>query len=280
MRHHLTALALLLVIVMPAAAGDPPVPERITTLDGTVYTGMLSLSVKPDALSLMMPTGPKKVPFIFLPPEIRAAYGYNPIEGAMYAAARKRPITLNHDSNFALAQLADAKAKALREGKPLGFIVTWRNYWRADLDPRAAGDSGSAMAHYHLVYDPLVVLVHVRHEDEYGSMPPGAKAGILGPKAGGWAPKMAITTPDAMTLIEMVPAGVNKQGKLGGIKEREPVFRATWPAVEAWYQANPDMVAARERTYAALAASAAAKATRRIGISATLSAPATGAAER
>jgi hypothetical protein len=111
-------------------------------------------------------------------------------------------------------------------------------------------------------------------------MPAGAKAGILGPKAGGWAPKMAITAPDAATLIEMVPMGLDKQGKFGGFKDREAVFRATWPAVEAWYQANPDMVAARERTYAALAASAAAKATRRTGISATLSAPATGAAER
>lgn len=268
-------LSAFLVIAASLHAADIPVPERLTTIDGTVYTGMTNVSVKPDSLSLMMSTGPKKVPLIFLPPEVRATYGFSPIESQIYQAARKGPIALTENSGFQLARLEEAKAKAVAEGKPLGFVVTWRSYWGPDMDPKAVGGSPGAMAHYHLVYDPLLVMVYVRHEDEYPRMPPGAAAGITGPKAGGWAPKMAITTPDAKTLIEMVPWGATKDGKPGGLKERAAGFRAAWPPVETWYQANPDMAAARERGYLTLAASAAAKANKKLSISATSSLPAT-----
>jgi hypothetical protein len=235
-----------LTAVLASAADTPAPPARLTTLDGRVFTDLAGMTVKPDGVTLMSATGITRLPFTVLTPDIRQHYQYNPIEGAI-AAVKAKPRTITAKSAFSLKQLDAAKAAATASGRPLGFIVTWDHILNKPANPQEAnGSSDEHLAHYVAVYDGLLTLVFVRHEDELNKLPPGAAAGIGGPEAGNWSPKLAITTPDAQQLIVMVPYGNATPQGGNTLKSHQAVFRRTWPKVDAWYAGNPAMAAARE----------------------------------
>jgi len=70
---------------------------------------------------------------------------------------------------FSLANLEAAKKKAKAEGKLLGFIMEWDNFF-VPAQPMRKGSPGG-LAHFYDVFHDALVLVFVRHEDELGSVP-------------------------------------------------------------------------------------------------------------
>jgi len=213
--------------------------EDIYCLDGTVITGVLSIKARVDALSLTTATGNVGVPFSNLPTAVRIKYGYDAFEAGYAHAQRTRPVINNLRDCFSMAQLDQAKAKALRDGKCMGFILVWGQYFGPQVNPQDKGGD-SATAQFVNGFRDSLVLVFVRHETEIAKVPPAVSAGYSGPDEGGYAPSMAVTDPSCSTYICEVPcAGPDADGA-----KRLAVFRVRIDRIKAWLAAHPAATAA------------------------------------
>jgi len=78
------------------------------------------------------------------------------------------------------------------------------------------------------------VLVFVRHESELDKVPDAVKKGFFGPEEGGFAPNMAVVSPDCSQFICEIPYGGDKSN--GQI--REQIFRQKIPVIKKFMAAQ------------------------------------------
>jgi len=149
------------------------------------------------------------------------------------AAEMGSSMTLELSDAYSLAQLDQAKQQARAEGKPLGFIMVWGQFFDHEADPRSKG-SDSALVHFYEVFHQALVLVFVRHETELGLVPDAVKKGFNGPDEGGYAPNMAVTDATATEFIVEIPFRA-----LDGAG-REPLFAAGGKQIDLWLATHPD----------------------------------------
>jgi hypothetical protein len=139
---------------------------------------------------------------------------------------------------FGLAQLEKAKEKARMEGKPLGFVMVWGQFFNKLQDTRSIGGA-SATTHFYEAFHTPLVLVFVRHETELGAVPEAVKKGFNGPDEGGYAPNMAVVDATASEFIVEIPLG---GGDANGTR-RDQVFSDGAAKIEKWLTSHPGAVA-------------------------------------
>lgn len=197
--------------------------EDITTLDGTTYTNVRDVSLKPAGLFFVTGSGTSMkgvtVPHANLPDEVKEKYHYNPYEFALAFARENRVVYLTKSAAFSLDQLDAAKKKAQKEKKLIGFIMEWDSMLKPAHPMGRGSDAG--LAHFYDVFHDNMVLVFVRHESELGKVPDAVKQGFDGPEEGGFAPNMAVVTADCSQFVCEIPYGGNESN--GQIRER--IFR-------------------------------------------------------
>jgi hypothetical protein len=137
---------------------------------------------------------------------------------------------------FSLSQLEDARARAQREHKPLGFVMIWGTMLDAPVSTRETG-SNPALLHFCEAFKNSVVLVFVRHETELGKVPKAVSKGFTGPDEGGFAPNMAVVDAGARELIVEIPGGGYDAPK------RDAVFATDAAKIQAWLAAHPTAMA-------------------------------------
>ncbi len=197
--------------------------EDVTTLDGHKYEDVRSVSVKYNGLFFVSGAGDTlkgvTVPFTNLPTDIKDKYHCDPYELGMAYARQNRPINLSKNLAFSLDNLEAAKKKAIAENKPLGFIMEWDSMLVPTTPMERGSDCG--LAHFYYTFNNSLVLVFVRHENELDKVPDSVKKGFFGPEEGGFAPNMAVVSPDGSQFICEIPYGGDKSN--GQI--REQIFR-------------------------------------------------------
>jgi hypothetical protein len=210
--------------------------EDLTTLDGRKYEDVRSVSVKYNGLFFVSGSGDTvkgvTIPFTNLPADIKDKYHCDPYELGMAFARQNRIINLNKNLAFSLDNLAAAREKALAENKPLGFIMEWDTM----LVPARPMERGSdcGVAHFYCTFNNSLVLVFVRHENELDKVPDSVKKGFFGPEEGGFAPNMAVVTPDCSQFICEIPYGGDKSN--GQI--REQIFRQKIAVIKKFLAAH------------------------------------------
>lgn len=152
------------------------------------------------------------------------------------AAKTAGGIGLGPGDAFTLSKLEEAKAKAKQEKKPLGFVMTWGQFFGVRTSNRYQG-SRAAFIHFYQAFHNNLVLVFVRHETELQAVPDAVKKGFFGPDEGGAAPNMAVTDADATELIVEIPMG--GKGKSYGL-ERDAIFSAGAEKIDQWLAVHPD----------------------------------------
>ena len=159
------------------------------------------------------------------------------VASGVAAAKTAAPITLYPNNAFDLSQLDEAKAKALAQKKPLGFVMVWGEFFGKKSDPRDKG-SLAAFAHFYHAFNNSLVLVFVRHESELRDVPGPVEQGFTGPAEGGYAPNMAVVDATASQLIIEVP--------MGGVKsdgaKRDRVFAAAAAKIDQWLATHPGAI--------------------------------------
>lgn len=197
--------------------------DDITTLDGKKYEDVRDVSLKPKGLFFVCGSGNSMqgvtVPYDNLPDDIKEKYHYDPYELGMSIARQDQTVYLNKNLAFSLDNLEAAKKKAKDEKKMLGFILEWDSM----LIPSGTMGRGSndGLAHFYDVFHDALVLVFVRHENELNKVPDAVKQGFFGPEEGGFAPNMAVVTPDCAHFVCEIPFG----GKDSDGTIREQIFR-------------------------------------------------------
>jgi hypothetical protein len=197
-------------------------------------------------------------PDLLAPPDAVAAYhAHHPIAPAAITApapnAAAQPIALSDRFSagieaaknapnravqagdaFSLDQLEQAKAKAQREQKPLGFIMMWGQMLDAPASTRLTGGN-SALLHFCEAFKDSLVLVFVRHETELQKVPKAVSAGYSSPDEGGVAPNMAVVDSTARELIVEIPCG----GFKGTGADRDAIFQAAGAKIQQWLSYHP-----------------------------------------
>ncbi len=201
-------------------ASSQPAPESTAP----VATPASALRPSATPLSLNRPAVPQ-VPYF----KGRILAGVN-------SAKSGEHVVMRLDSAFSLSQIEAAKAKAIREHKPLGFLMVWGQFFDPKaVDSRAQG-GGEGLAHFYRAFRNTLVLVYVRHETELGLVPEAVKKGFNGPDEGGFAPNMAVVDATASELIVEIPYGGAKSN--GTV--RDGVFTAGAQKIEQWLSTHPD----------------------------------------
>lgn len=157
---------------------------------------------------------------------------------ALSAAKSASPREMHLNDAFGLGDLEKAKAKAIREKKPLGFIMVWEtkgDFFNYSADTRDKYGP-SALQHFYKGFNSNVVLVFVRHEDELGLVPAAVSQGFSGPDEGGYAPNMAVTDATATEFIVEIPA----RG-LEGLS-RDTIFAEGAKKIDLWLSTHSDAV--------------------------------------
>lgn len=157
---------------------------------------------------------------------------------ALMGAKMAAPMELDATKAFTLSQLEEAKAKAQRERKPLGFVMTWGQFFGQKSNTRDSG-SNAAFVHFYQVFHNNLVLVFVRHETELQSVPDAVKKGFFSPDEGGFAPNMAVTDATATEFIVEIPMG----GGGSDGRKRDEVFKAGADKIDQWWAVHPAAVA-------------------------------------
>jgi len=210
--------------------------EDLTTLDGHQYQDVRNVSVKYNGLFFLSGSGDTlkgvTVPFTNLTAEIKDKYHCDLYELGMAFARQNRTLNLSKNLAFSLDQLEAAKKKARAENKPLGFIMEWDSM----LVPASPMERGSdcGLAHFYCTFNGSLVLVFVRHESELDKVPDAVKKGFFGPEEGGFAPNMAVVSPDCSQFICEIPYGGDKSN--GQI--REQIFRQKIPVIKKFMAAQ------------------------------------------
>jgi hypothetical protein len=157
---------------------------------------------------------------------------------ALASAKHTMAMSMSMNDAFRLADLEKAKAKAIREKKPLGFILVWEtkgDFFNYSTDTRNSYGP-SALLHFYKGFNNNVVLVFVRHENELGLVPPAVSQGFSGPDEGGWAPNMAVTDATAQEFIVEIPTS-NQDGA-----GRDTLFADGAKKIDLWLSIHPDAV--------------------------------------
>ena len=204
-------------------AGLAASAESITTLDGQKYEDVRSVALKSKGLFFVTGTGTEAkgvtVPYANLPAEVKERYHYDPFALGLAAARQNQMVALSKNMAFSLSNLEAAKKKAKAEGKLMGFIMVWDNFFMP-ARPMSQGSPGG-LAHFYDVFHEALVLVFVRHESELSQVPDAVKQGFNGPDEGGFAPNMAVVNADCSEFICEIPYGGEKSN--GAV--RDPIFR-------------------------------------------------------
>jgi hypothetical protein len=203
--------------------------EDLKTLDGKEFTGITNVTVQPDCLKFMTPTGPQAIDFLKLSEETRAHYHYDPLLGGIARGMKNKTAALKKTDAFSLATLNDAVAKATAEKKCLGFMMMWDKFYGTPVAPMTAGSTPGALHFYNSFKDSLV-LVFVAHESELDKVPESVKKGFAGPDEGGWAPNLCVVSSDLKDYIVEIPLG----GPDADGKARQKIFSEKIAAVQAY----------------------------------------------
>ena len=178
--------------------------------------------------------GPVTAPTPFRPPVL-----VDHFSSAIFASAHGPPMTLQLSDAYSLSQLDQAKSAARAQGKPLGFVMVWGQFFGVQGDPRGQA-SVDALVHFYQAFHSQLILVFVRHETELGSIPPAVNKGFMGPDEGGYAPNMAVTDATATEFIVEVP-----YRHLDG-NGRDPIFNAAGRVIDQWLAYHPGALAGGE----------------------------------
>jgi hypothetical protein len=198
--------------------------EDITTLDGQKYEDVRDVTIKHDGLFFVTGSGDTMkgvtVPFSNLPDDLKQKYHYDSYEAGLMFARQNHLINLNKNLAFSLDNLEAAKTKAKAEKKMIGFIMEWDSML-VPSHPMGGSGSNSGLAHFYAAFNDSLVLVFVRHESELDKVPDAVKKGFFGPEEGGFAPNMAVVTPNCSQFICEIPFG----GMGSTPQIREQIFR-------------------------------------------------------
>lgn len=178
------------------------------------------------ALTAAIPVAP--------PPSSLRDYFNAGIEASSRAPSR----AVKASDAFSLSQLTEAKAKAVRERKPLGFILVWGQYFDKPTSTHACGGGSGPLLHFVEAFKDSLVLVFVRHETELQQVPRAVATGLLGPDEGGYAPNMAVVDATASEFIVEVPCAA-PDSTLG---KRDAVFRTAAGKINAWLSTHPTAI--------------------------------------
>ncbi len=236
--------AFLLIFSIVSLTASALHAEDITTLSGKTFTGVSDVKAKPDGLTFITATGPVTVKFTDLPQAVRDQYGYDPFAAAVFTAHRNKPQKLALTDAFSLSNLEQAKTKAAAEGKLLGFVMVWDQFFGVVAAPLAKTGGSAGLVHFYQVFNPTLVLVFVRHEAELGLVPDAVKKGFAGPDEGGFAPNLCVTDSTATEYICEIPLG---GGKDSDGPKREAVFKAKIEVIKTFLAAHPLTPTATEK---------------------------------
>jgi len=221
-RYALLTIVIVAVALKTWFHNDAPTPSA--EQDAAASPSVVDSPVKPaNSSGVVSRIAPTPVPVVGT--RIRA--GVN-------SARMSSTLTVQLSSAFSLSQLEAAKAKAVAERKPLGFIMVWGEHFGRQTDTRSKG-SISALAHFYRAFNNNLVLVYVRHENELGLVPDAVKQGFTGPDEGGWAPNMAVVDATASEFIVEIPYGGSDS--VGSI--RDQVFSAGAEKIDQWLATHP-----------------------------------------
>lgn len=211
----------------PAAPAPPPAVPVVAAMPAASVTPVVVAAPAPPAP--VVPAAPVATP----PPRPRVNYRNFPYDKALEQAKQNRETTLTLQSAYRLDQLEEAKAKAQREGKLMGFIMVWDSFFNEPEEPMGTG-SRSGLVHFYQAFNDSTVLVFVRHENELNLVPDAVKRGFFGPEEGGFAPNMAVVSADAVDYICEIPYGGNHSD--GSI--RDAIFRNKIDTIKTWLAAQ------------------------------------------
>jgi hypothetical protein len=192
------------------------------------YRAHHQAAARPSALAALPPAGratPAALQAVVLPDRFT--------EGLEAAKSVPEQPVKGTDA-FNLSQLADAKAQALRDRKPLGFIMTSSTMFDKPVTTRAPGGS-SALLHFYQAFKDSLVLVFVPIETKVDQLPPAVSAGFTRKEMGGVAPNMAVVDATANALVVAVPCG---NAKTSG-PDRDKVFVIAAAAIQHWLSYHP-----------------------------------------
>jgi len=224
-RLPLDAGKLPLAAFEKAEAAITALPPAGLTLSQAPGTNPLPESIKAEIAANAPTPTPSPTP----PPYPKAKYQRLSYDSALARARQNLTSNLSLNSAFRLGQLDQAKQKAQREGKLMGFIMVWDQFFNQPDSPLGKG-SNSALAHFYQVFNDNLILVFVRHEDELGKVPDSVAKGFRGPDEGGFAPNMAVVSADAQDYICEIPYGGNDSN--GQI--REQIYRDKINTINTW----------------------------------------------
>jgi len=213
---------LLLCTVLGLARANCPA-EDINTLDHHTYKDVDDVKVMSDGLVFSYDSGVSriKIPFDRLPDDIKTKYHYDPFQEGLFLARENKPVAMRKDMAFSLDNLEAAKQKARAENKMIGFIVVWDQFFTNHPVRTMGKGSSDALAQFYTTFHTALVLVFVSHERELDKIPAAAKTGILGPEAGKFSPKMAVTTADGSQFVCFLPYGADEETGY----QRETIFK-------------------------------------------------------
>ena len=160
------------------------------------------------------------------------------VTAGVVAAQTPRRVLLRPETAFDLSQLQDAKARAVEDHKPLGFIVAMSQSFNMPVNTHDVG-SVAALAHFFTAFNDSLVLVFVRDHWNFGDVPAAVARGFRSP-GGEIAPNMAVVDATGSELIAEVPYGGN--GSNGA--HRDKIFSLAAKVIERWLASHPQATAA------------------------------------
>ena len=216
-------------------SGATAAAEDIATLDGKHYLGLTDVVDKPSGITFTANGEEVRIPFRKLPLDAQLRHHHNPLLGGLAIARQNAPTSLAENAAFHLKDLEKAKAKAIAEGKPLGFILVWSQFFVADAHPMGSNGGGDYLADFMESWRDCCVFVFVHHETELGQLPAAVQKGILGPDEGGFAPNLCVTDSTCTDYICEIPCG----GGSSNGAAREAIFRLKMDVIATWLETHP-----------------------------------------
>ncbi|MGB8356058.1 MAG: hypothetical protein WCD79_19320 [Chthoniobacteraceae bacterium] len=153
---------------------------------------------------------------------------------AIEAAKSAPPLELQPGDAFGLSQFAEARAKAVADKKPLGFIMVWDQLFGRSFSNRSIG-SQAALVHFYQAFNTTLVLVFIHHETELQIVPRSVKQGFNSPEEGGFAPNMAVVDAKSGEFIIEIPMGGG--GSNGTV--RDEIFKGAGAKIDQWIALHP-----------------------------------------
>jgi hypothetical protein len=243
----------------------------VTTLDGRIFRDVHDISVRGDRVTFATETSIQRIFIAELPPDVRerclaleaernqriarelasapAAPVAPPVVAVASAATPAARVNIDFDKfivaareakqftpsmsgAYRISDLREAKARAARDGKPLGFILAREPFFDQPAKPMGKG-SVPALAHFLLVFEKPLVIVFIRDEkDELEKLPDAVRDGFSSPDAGEFDPKLVVTDAAAEHMLCVVPMG----GPSATGSSREAIFRQAMQRIRAYYE--------------------------------------------